>query len=79
MAALALVSPAVFKRVLEQLGWVVLDEGRLNWVMVKDGIPVTIPKSGRLLARETLEACLNDGTLSPGEYFAALRAIGYEF
>jgi hypothetical protein len=79
MAAIALVPPAVFKQVLEYLKWTVLEEGKFNWTMAKDGVPLTIPKKGALLSRSILEACLSEGLLTPGDYFEALNAIGYKF
>lgn len=79
MATLALVPPDVFKQILEYLGWSVAQEGKFNWTMVKDGIPLTIPKKGGLISRNLVEACLTDGILTPGDYFAAASAIGYKF
>lgn len=80
MAALALVPPAVFKQVLEYLGWTALaEEGVYNWTMHKDGVPLTIPKKGKLISRALLEGCLAEGILTPGDYFAALNAIGFKF
>jgi hypothetical protein len=78
MAALALVPPAVFKQVLEHIGWTIATEGKYNWTMAKDGVPLTIPKQGKLVSRGLLEACLQDGILTPGDYFDAIRAVGYK-
>lgn len=61
------------------MGSLNLEEGNLNWTLVKNGIPFTIPKKGALVSRALLEACLADGILSPGDYFEAARAIGYKF
>jgi hypothetical protein len=79
MAALTLVSPVVFRQVLEYLGWTVLEEGKLNWTMVKNGVPITIPKRGKLVGRALFEQCLIDGILNPGDYWEALESIGYKF
>lgn len=78
-AAIALVPPAVFKQVLECCGWTVDEEGKFNWTMVKDGVPLTIPKRGKLVSRDLFEACMQTGILTPGDYFEALKKIGYKF
>ncbi len=46
MAALALVPPAVFKQILEYLKWRVLEEGKFNWTLAKNGVPLVIPQKG---------------------------------
>jgi hypothetical protein len=73
------VPPAVFRQVLEYLGWGVFEEGSFNWTMAKDGVPLTIPKKGKMISRALLEGCLEEDILTPGDYFAALSAIGYRF
>jgi hypothetical protein len=79
MAALTLVPPEIFKQVLEYLKWAVVDDGKYNWTLVKDGTPITIPKRGRMVGRALFEQCLIDGILNPGDYWEALETIGYKF
>jgi hypothetical protein len=78
-AAIALVSPVVFKQVLEYLGWNVHAEGKYNCTLVKDGLVLTIPKVGKLISRQLFECCLESQFLTPGDYFEALKVIGYKF
>jgi hypothetical protein len=79
MAALALVAPDIFKQVLECLGWRVAEEGKLNWTLVKNGIPVTIPRRGKLVSRIIFESLIEEGIITPGSYLKALKKIGYSF
>ena len=79
MAALSLVPPVIFKQALECLGWIVVDEGKFNWTVAKGGIPLTIPKQGKMVSRALLDGCLSDGILTPGDYFDAVKSTGYQF
>jgi hypothetical protein len=79
MAALTLVPPSTFKQVLEYLKWTVFEDGKHNWTLVKDGMPLTIPKRGKLVGRALFEQCLVDGIINTGDYWDALEKIGYKF
>lgn len=78
MTALALIPPPVFKAVLEHLGWSMVEEGKLNWALAKNGIPIIVPKKGKLVARDFFESCVVDGIITAGDYLDALQAIGYK-
>lgn len=60
-------------------GWVVYREDSFNWLLLKDGAPLAIPKRGRLVAREVMESCIIDGRLSPGELLSHIQETGYQF
>lgn len=79
MPAVALVPPKIVKDVMLRVGWVVFSEDSFNWVLLKNGVPLAVPKRGKLVAREVLENCLIEGQLSPGAFIEHCREVGHEF
>jgi len=79
MPAIALVPPSVLKDAMLSAGWRIHREDSFNWLLLKDGVPLAIPKRGRLVAREVMENCQIDGQLAPGELLSHIQAIGYQF
>ena len=78
MPAIASVPPDILKRILELNGWSILDEGKYNWIMVRNGAPLSIPRKGRLVSLPVLDACLITAEIAPGDYFEALEQIGHK-
>lgn len=79
MPAIALVPPEVLKNAMLRAAWTVYKEDSFNWVLVKNGLPLAIPKRGRLVAREVMESCIIDGQVTPGELIEHIKATGYKF
>jgi hypothetical protein len=79
MPAIALVPPSVLKDAMIRAGWKLHREDSFNWVLLKDGTPLVIPKRGKLVAREVMESCLIDGLMAPGELVLHIQATGYTF
>jgi hypothetical protein len=79
MPAIALVPPAVLKDAMLHAGWHLYREDSFNWLVIKGGTPLAIPKRGRLVAREVMESCLIDGVMSPGELLMHIQEIGHVF
>src|SRR6266542_5333300 len=55
------VPPGVFRKLLEERGFKVIDEDVFNWVMAKgkDEIPLTVPKLGDLIPMDVMMRILS--------------------
>ena len=77
MPAIAPVPPPVLRDCLLEDGWSLFDEDSYNWVLVKNGRPLVIPKRGGLVAIEISSKVLEIANLNPGRYFELLEIVGY--
>lgn len=77
MPAIALVPPKVLKDAMIRAGWTIYREDSFNWLLLKNTVPLVIPKRGRLVAREVMESCLIDGQISAGQLVSHIQETGY--
>jgi len=59
-------SPRELKDAFEACAFVVIEETDFNWIMAKDGHdePFVIPKRGKIVAREVLDAAMDHAPAS---------------
>ena len=58
MPAIAPVPPNILKDVLVEAGWAIFDEDSYNWLLMKNGVPLALPKHGGVVSLEIHEKCL---------------------
>ena len=72
MSLLSRVPPSILKDVLIHAGCELIEEDTYNWVLMKAGQPLVIPKMGLFVAVEVIERCLHRAGLTPEEFFRLL-------